>query len=178
MSAYKPGPAHGAHVDKDGERWTLVLTRDLKHAPEAVWEAITEPAELAQWAPFEAERSLATTGALKLTTVGGPSGQCTVKRADAPRVLEYTWGDQDLRWELEPNGEGTRLTLWHNITRNFIAWGAAGWHICLDVLDSVLAGAPIGRIVGPDAMKFDWPRLNREYAKAFGVDVVEFKGAE
>ena len=67
-----------------------------------------------------------------------------------------------MRWELEPLGGGTRLTLWHNIDRGFIAMGAAGWHICFDVLDRFLAGEPIGRIVGPEAMKFDgWQRLQR-----------------
>ena len=81
---YKPGPAAGAEVRKGGERWTLVLTRDLRHLPQAM--------------------------------------------------------------------------------------GAAGWHICLDVLDRLLAGAPLGRIVGPEAMQFEWPRLNVEYATQFGVE--------
>ncbi len=49
--------------------------------------------------------------------------------------------------------------------------GAAGWHICLDVLDHLLGGTPIGRIVGPDAMKFGgWQRLNAEYAKQFAIE--------
>jgi hypothetical protein len=47
--------------------------------------------------------------------------------------------------------------------------GAAGWHICLDVLDHLLADDPIGRIVAGEAMKFEWPRLNTEYAKQFGL---------
>ena len=94
-----------------------------------------------------------------------------VKRADAPKVLEFSWGAQDIRWELEPlGGGGTRLTLWHNIDRGFISMGAAGWHICFDVLDRLLAGQPHGRIAGTDAMKFGgWQRLNAEYAKQFGV---------
>lgn len=29
---------------------------------------------------------------------------------------------------------------------------------------------PIGRIVGMDAMHFDWQRLNVEYSKQFGVE--------
>jgi hypothetical protein len=96
----------------------------------------------------------------------------TVKRADAPRALEYNWGGGDIRWELEPLGSGgTRLTLWHNIDRGFISMGAAGWHVCFDVLDRLLAGQPIGRIVGPEAMKFSgWQRLNAEYAKQFDVE--------
>jgi hypothetical protein len=110
---------------------------------------------------------------VKLTTVGAPTPQVsetTVKRAEAPRLLEYNWGSGDLRWELEPLGSGTRLTLWHNIARPFISMGAAGWHICFDVLGHLLSGTPIGRIVGGDAMKFDWQRLNAEYAKQFGVE--------
>ena len=107
---------------------------------------------------------------MKLTTVGTPAPQVsetTVKRAEAPRLLEFSWGGNDLRWELEPLGSGTRLTLWHNIDRGFIAWGAAGWHVCFDVLDRLLAGDPIGRIVGPEAMKFDgWQRLKRRVRKS------------
>ena len=120
--------------------------------------------------------SLGAVGTAKLTTVGAPTPHVTetqVKRADAPKVLEFSWGGQDIRWELEPlGGGGTRLTLWHNIDRRFISMGAAGWHICFDVLDRLLAGQPIGRIVGPDAMKFGgWQRLNAEYAKQFGVEL-------
>ena len=87
-------------------------------------------------------------------------------RADAPTLLEYN----DIRWELAASGGGTRLTLWHNIDRRFISWGAAGWHIAFDVLDRLLSGTPIGRIAGADAMKFSaWQRLTAEYAKQFGA---------
>ena len=49
--------------------------------------------------------------------------------------------------------------------------GAAGWHICLDVLDHLLGGTPLGRMVGGDALKFSgWQRLNGEYAKQFGIE--------
>src|SRR5204862_41757 len=81
-------------------------------------------------------------GPVKLSTVGTPQvSETTVKRAEASRLLEFSWGG-NLRWELEPLGSGTRLTLWHNIDHRFIAWGAAGWHICFDVLDHGLAGQP------------------------------------
>jgi hypothetical protein len=111
---------------------------------------------------------------VKLTTVGAPKPtvtETTVTRADAPHALEYNWGGFDMRWELVGFGGGTRLTLWHNIDRRFIAWGAAGWHICFDVLDRLLSGAPIGRMTGPEAMKFSgWQRLSAEYAKQFGIE--------
>ena len=88
---------------------------------------------------------------------------------------QYNWGGQDLRWELEAFGGGTRLTLWHNIDRRFIFMGAAGWHICFDVLDRLLSGTPIGRIAGGEAMKFAaWKRLNGEYAKQFGMEAPDW----
>jgi len=177
---YTPGPAGGAQVRKEGENWTLILVRELRHPPEKVWEALTDPAHLREWAPFEADGSLGAVGAkVNLGTVGAPTPQVsetTVTRADAPKVLEYNWGQQMIRWELEALGGGTRLTLWHNIDRRFISMGAAGWHICLDVLDRFLKGTPIGRIVGSEAMKFGWQRLNAEYAKQFGVEAPGSKG--
>jgi uncharacterized protein YndB with AHSA1/START domain len=92
---YTPGPANVAQVRKDGELWTLVLVRELRHPPEKVWQALTEPAHLREWAPFDADRSLATVGTtVKLTTVGAPTphvSETTVTRADAPKVLEYNW---------------------------------------------------------------------------------------
>jgi uncharacterized protein YndB with AHSA1/START domain len=165
---YTPGPASGAQVRKDGEKWTLILGRELRHSPEKVWQALTDPAHLREWAPFEVDGSLGTVGTVNLTWVGAPTPrETTVTRAEAPKVLQY----DDIRWELESFGGGTRLTLWHNIDRRFISMGAAGWHICFDVLDHLLSGTPIDRIVGGEAMKFaGWQRLNAEYAKQFGIE--------
>jgi len=166
---YAPGPATGAQVQKHGEKWTLILVRELRHSPEKVWQALTDPAHLVEWAPFIADGDLGTAGStVSLTWVGtGKTIETRVTRADAPTLLEYN----DIRWELAASGGGTRLTLWHTIDRRFISWGAAGWHIAFDVLDRLLSGTPIGRIPGADAMKFSgWQRLTAEYAKQFGVE--------
>ncbi len=171
---YTPGPASGAQIRKDGNKWTLILVRQLRHPPEKVWQALTDPAHLREWAPFEADGNLGTAGAaVKITWVGSPTPIDTkVTRADAPRLLEYG----DIRWELEASDGGTRLTLWHSIDRRFISWGAAGWHIAFDVLDRLLAGQPMGRLVGADVMKLEgWQRLNAEYAKQFGVETPKWQ---
>jgi activator of Hsp90 ATPase-like protein len=168
QAQYAPGPASGAQIRKEGEKWTLILVRELRHSPEKVWQALTDPAQLCEWAPFETDESLGVVGTAKLTWAGNPKPlETKVTRADAPKLLEYG----DTRWELEAFGRGTRLTLWHNIDRRFIAWGAAGWHISFDVLDRLLAGDPIGRAVGVDAVKLHgWQRLVAEYAKQFGIE--------
>lgn len=172
---YSPGAANLAHVEKQGDDWTLVVVKKLRHAPEKVWQALTDPEELKEWAPYDADQSLGTAGAtVKITTVGAPAehiSETKVIRAEAPNVLEFDWGGGRIRWELQAEGQGTKLTLWHNINRNFISMGAAGWHLCLDVLDLKLDGDPIGRIVAGDALQFEgWQRLNKEYAEQFGVE--------
>jgi hypothetical protein len=170
LAQYEPSPASAAQVRKQGDKWTLILVRQLRHSPEKVWQALIDPVQLREWAPFVVDRSLGTAGTtVKLTWVGNPTApqQAKVTRAEAHKLLEYG----DIRWELEALGGGTRLTLWHRIDRRFIAWGAAGWHICFDVLDRFLAGEPIGAIAGVNAMKFaGWQRLVAEYSKQFGID--------
>src|SRR5215831_10244448 len=165
---YTPGPASGAQVRKGEDNWTLILVRQLGHTPEKVWQALTDPSHLREWAPFVTDGNLGTVGTVNLTWMGTPTPlETKVTRADAPKVLEYN----QTRWELEAFGGGTRLTLWHSIDRRFISWGAAGWHICFDTLDHLLSGTPIGRIVGAEAMKFrGWQRLTAEYAKQFGIE--------
>jgi uncharacterized protein YndB with AHSA1/START domain len=165
---YTPGPANVARVlNKDGEKWTLVLVRELRHSPEKVWQALTDPVQLREWAPFVADASLGAVGSVNLTWVGNPKPIATrITRVEAPTALEYG----DMRWELEASGGGTRLTLWANIDRRFVSMGAAGWHISFDVLDHLLSGNPIGRIAGGDATNLTgWQRLNAEYAGQFGV---------
>src|SRR2546423_2872100 len=102
---YAPGSTGGARIQKDADKWTLVLVRELRHPPATVWQALTDPAHLSEWAPFDADRNMASVGPVKLSTVGAPTPQVsetTVKRAEAPSLLEFSWGAGDLRWELEP----------------------------------------------------------------------------
>jgi uncharacterized protein YndB with AHSA1/START domain len=162
------GPAGNATVVPDGDAWTLIFIRELRHAPAVVWQALTDPIEIDQWAPFTAERNLAVTGETTLTMVDRDERMAMasmVVRVDPPRLLEYTWGDDRLRWELEPHGRGTRLTLRHTLSHpDMDAMVAAGWHLCLVVLDRLLSGNPVGPIRGRDAMDHGFEDLRDEYA--------------
>ncbi len=172
LETFDPGTARVA--SREGDQWSLVVEKELRHSPQKVWDALTDPAQLSQWAPFDADKSLTEGATVKLATIGAPAEYVSgtqVKRADPPHILEYTWGGGDMRWQLEPSGEGTKLTLWAQIDRRYIAMGAAGWQVCLAVMDRLLEGDPVGRIVGPDAMKFEgWQHLNKEYMAQFAVE--------
>jgi uncharacterized protein YndB with AHSA1/START domain len=178
---YEPGPLADvrAHPAAEAQRWTLVFVRELRHAPDQVWAALTDPAQLRQWAPFDAGRDLGRTGPAQITMAGGPPDTkpeaIEVRIADAPRLLEYTWGTDLLRWELQATAQGTRLTLQHTVAdKSWLPKVAAGWHICLDVAERLLQGRPVGRIVADDARKHGWEQLNDAYAERVGVEASGF----
>ncbi|RZU48602.1 uncharacterized protein YndB with AHSA1/START domain [Krasilnikovia cinnamomea] len=166
---FDPGPPGDASVVPDGDAWTLVFVRDLRQPPERVWRALTDPGELDQWAPFAVARDLGAPGDTTLTMIDGDTRleqPVTVLRAEAPRVLEYTWGEDRLRWELDAEGGGTRLTLRHTLAQpGMDAMVAAGWHLCMAVLRRLLDGTPVGVIRGRDALAYGWDDLRDGYAR-------------
>ena len=159
---------YDASVVPAGDRWTLIFIRELSQPPERVWVALTDPRSLDRWAPFAASDDLGKTGPVVLTMVDGDTrvpmaGE--VLRAEEPRLLEYRWGDDILRWELDISGGGTRLTLRHTMTEPSMV--AAGWHICSDVLQRLLDGEPVEAVRGQAAMAHGWESLRDAYADRF-----------
>ena len=166
--SFDPGPLAPVEYRPNGDRWTLVFTRDLRHAPAKVWASLTEPEQLRAWAPFTADRDLGSVGKATLTMVDGSDeslvGEVTI--ANPPSLLEYEWGGDVLRWSVVPTDGGSRLTLEHTVKeRESVPQLAAGWHLCLVVAESLLDGQPIGPIRGNEAMNYGWAKLNEAYAK-------------
>jgi uncharacterized protein YndB with AHSA1/START domain len=173
---FDPGPLAQVECDRTGDQPTLVFVRHLRHDPERVWEALTDPEQLKEWSPFESDTNLGTAQTATLFMAGAPDGtveesKSTILRAERPRLLEYTWDTSVLRWELDPVDSGTRLTLHHTVdSPESIPKMAAGWHICLVVAERFLDGNPVGRIVGEDAMNYGWQQLHDQYAKELGIE--------
>jgi len=163
-----PGPLADTSLEAAGDRWTLVFMRELRQPPPAVWTALTDPAQLDQWSPFAAASDLGRPGETTLTMIDGDTREdmpATVLRAEPPALLELSWGDDLLRWELEPAGAGTLLTLRHTLAKpGTEAMVAAGWHLCLAVLQRLLDGDPVGVIRGRDALDHGWADLRDAYA--------------
>jgi uncharacterized protein YndB with AHSA1/START domain len=159
----------------DGDRRQLVFVRELRHPPERVWTALTEPEQLRAWSPYTADRSLERPGDVTLTMFADADEEAeqlpaSVTRAVPPRMLEYTLGTDIVLWELERAGDGTRLTLSHTVAGpDWVPKVAAGWHLCLDVAERLLDGSPVTPIRGEDAMEHGWPALHDAYAERLGV---------
>jgi uncharacterized protein YndB with AHSA1/START domain len=155
---------HGT-LRQAGDVWQLVFTRRLHHPPERVWRALVEPDELRAWFPstIDGERAAGATLRFDFDGVVDPI-EGTMHVFDPPSVLELSWGGDRLRFELEPDGDGTVLTLIDSLEElGKAARDAAGWHVCLAHLVDSLDGIDPPRDI-------EWKPLNDEYAERFGPD--------
>ncbi len=180
---FDPGPPLPITTDTSGPRPTLIFVRDLRHSPATVWEALTDPKQLAEWAPFTPDRNMATPGplTLKMTDQGKTEEfKAQIRKAVYPSVLEYSWGEDLLVWKLDTDGKGgTRLTLRHTVeSKDWLPKVTAGWHICLAVAERLLDGTPVGPITGTNARNYGWDELNNAYAAALGITNTGFPEEE
>jgi len=143
---------YGTYETIDGTP-AVRFERVYPHAVERVWRMITVPEEMAAWFPSTVEVDLREGGEMAFTfpdrEVEPMRGR--VLELDPPRVFAFLWGEDVLRLELAPDGDGTRLTLTQQLrSADEAARNAAGWHVCLDKLG------------GEDT---DWEPLYAEYER-------------
>ncbi|HEY1764804.1 MAG TPA: SRPBCC family protein [Opitutaceae bacterium] len=150
-------PALNGEVTLDGEFARLYYQRRLPHAPERVWAAITDPAQLKHWFMASSARIDGRQGG-SFETVAGPAqirAHGRIITWDPPRVYEHEWiteprdeipqGESSfVRWELTPVEGETLLTLEHRRLTKMTAVGfAPGWHAFLDRLAALLGKQPL-----------------------------------
>jgi uncharacterized protein YndB with AHSA1/START domain len=117
-----------------------------------VWDAITNPARLADWwLPFDADITVDLREGGEMVFAGrgeeSVTMTCTILRIEPPMLLEHTHADGSyLRWELEPVDTGCVLRLSHFVTDTARAIGncyVVGLHASLARLEPCLAGRPV-----------------------------------
>jgi uncharacterized protein YndB with AHSA1/START domain len=171
---------------RDDGTYVLRFVRQLAHTPEKVWRALTEPGQLRQWFPVDIEGERRVGAKLRFVfredapraedmpellehDARDLEGEFTA--FDPPRLLAYTWGDEFLRWELEPTADGCRLAFSHTFDeRSGIphpagplkkgARDASGWDVCLATLEGILEG-------GEGAPGEEWEPLYERYVEKF-----------
>lgn len=127
----------------DRIRPAVRLERRLADPPEVVWAALTERERLRSWFPCDvivsgeawvrgAEISFPfPADVIDLVMTG------EVLEVEEPSLLAFTWGEETLRFELVPDGDGTLLALTDELPASAAARNAAGWDSCLDRLAGV-----------------------------------------
>jgi uncharacterized protein YndB with AHSA1/START domain len=160
-------------LERTPDGGVIRFERRLPYPVEAVWDAITNPARLAEWwLPFDADITveLREGGAMVFAATSGepPPMTCTVLRVEPPVLFEHTAFAElaegaTLRWELEAVPEGTILRLHEHIPNvdDAIAGGwLVGLHRSFARLEPALAGSPV-----PwdwDALSVDWARYEEQ----------------
>lgn len=152
--------------NEDG-RWVMRFERVLAHAPDKVWRVLTEPEELSHWFPAAIEGPREPGAALRFVFAGspGPAQNGTMRVFEPPRLLEYSWAGEVLRWELvsRDDGRGCTLLFTHIIEERASApRTAAGWDMCLERLGARMDS---GSATGLRA----WPERYLEYLERFGL---------
>jgi uncharacterized protein YndB with AHSA1/START domain len=160
------GVAEYGQLIRTGDRARLEYRRRLDYTPDKVWRALTEPDQLAAWFPttIDGERAVGAELTFRFENMSLEPMHGEMLRLDPPRLLEFTWGADVLRFALEPDVAGTVMTF--TVTLDELGKATrdgAGWHQSLMGLERALAGEQT-RDYDPDV----WRELRDVYAKRFG----------
>ena len=101
---------HGTYQTVDG-RPALRFERRLAHPIEAVWRAVTEPDELARWFPSRVTVDPRVGGAMSFDFGDGMTLAGEVTELDPPHRFAFSWGDDHVSLELEPEDGGAACVL-------------------------------------------------------------------
>lgn len=135
----------GTYLTLDDGRPAVRFSRTYDHPVERVWRFVTDPDELAHWFPTRVELELTPGSTIRFT--GDPVQEDTtgtVLAVDAPRHLSFSWGGDELRFDLaQLDDKRTRFTLTNVLSeRNTAARNGAGWEVCLAALDAQAEDRP------------------------------------
>jgi uncharacterized protein YndB with AHSA1/START domain len=166
----------------------LRFERDFRHPVDKVWAALTRPEKMREWLS-DGEVDLRLGGRVYLK---GDEIESTITELEPPHVIQYGWRGKDwdggqIRWELAPTDDGTRLVFTHVFTpfseaeadefrtKHEVPEGwdplpstLAGWHSILAKLSSALDGHPQTAALDwrkdGEALR-GWEELNEHYKK-------------
>ncbi|NEU61052.1 SRPBCC family protein [Paenibacillus sp. ALJ109b] len=135
--------------------------RHWKHATEDVWSFLTENEKLAKWFSELEVTDLREGGSIKFNMPNGTFMELNIIELIPGSVLEYTWAEDRVRFELYPEPNGCRLLLLetiHHITSH-TPKDLAGWHVCLNVIEALLDGSTL------ESREAEWKIWYEKYQK-------------
>lgn len=156
------------------EPTTVKIQRLLPGPIETVWSFLVDSDKRRKWLAA-GDMDLHVGAPFKLTwrndELTDPPGQrpegfgtehsmdSRITELDAPRRLAFAWGEGDVTFTLEPQGEEVLLTLVHRrlMERPMRLMVSAGWHAHLDILATRLSGGK------PEPFWDAWQRLKQDY---------------
>ncbi len=131
---------------------SLTLKEFYPHPVETVWQALTDPAAIAEWLmPCDFHPIAGHRFSIRGTATNNWRGltECVVVLVEPPRRMVWHWASADIpeptrvSFELEPVDGGTQLTLSHigMTTQADIESLSQGWPMKLEQLHAFLANS-------------------------------------
>ena len=116
-NAYRPIDL-GRLEHRDGQV-VIRFTRRFPQPPRVVWQMLTEPEHLAAWFPttIEGDRAAGAPLQFDFREGGGESFEGEMVVFDPPSAMAFRWGDEVLRFEIEPQGDGERPQFQRRVLR-------------------------------------------------------------
>lgn len=153
-----------AVVTKTDYGYEARFERHLRHSVEKVWSSLTENEKLKKWFPELRVDDLREGGVIMFDMQDGSFEEMRILELKPHSVLEYTWGEDRVRFELEPEPTGCCLVMIEKIVKltGHTPKDLAGWHVCLAVMESLLNEEPVG------PRKTAWESRYREYVSVIG----------
>ncbi|WP_028547500.1 SRPBCC family protein [Paenibacillus sp. UNC451MF] len=150
-----------AKLQKVEKGYMALFERHFKQSTEEVWAYLTENPKLEQWFTELEVKDLRKDGLIKFNMPDGSHLDITIIDLEPHAVLAYTWGEDQVRFELSSEPSGCQLLLKEDITAitSHTPKDLAGWHVCLDVIEALLDGKTIDRHA-------EWERMYGQYIQA------------
>lgn len=151
-----------AVIEKVDFGYTARFERHLKHSVQEVWSYLTENNKLQSWFSELIVDDLREGGIIKFDMQDGTFEELNILKLETNSLLEYTWGEDVVRFELTQDPEGCCLVLIEKIKTitKHTPRDLAGWHVCLDVINALLNGTTI------ESRKSEWEKWHKEYVQA------------
>ncbi|WP_211749293.1 SRPBCC family protein [Paenibacillus sp. Marseille-Q4541] len=150
-----------ADIRQTQDGYVARFERHLKHSVDIVWSSLTENDKLSQWFSELQVDDLREGGGIKFDMQDGTFKELEITELKLHSVLEYTWGEDQVRFELYPEYEGCQLVLIEKIHKmtSHTPKDLAGWHVCLDVIQAMLEDTTI------ESRKSVWYTWYKEYVQ-------------
>lgn len=149
----------GSFRDYNG-RPALRFTMHHPRPTSRVWLSLTDPVRLDRWFPAHVGFEPHAGGTVTFGVDGFDDSRGTVLAYEPAERLGFTFGRDELWFDLVPDGQSTMLTMTMYLAdRDLAALNAAGWTACLSRLELCLAGEEIEDL-------YAWQDLYDEYVLA------------
>lgn len=149
-----------AHIEKFENGFTATYERHLNHSVEEVWSYLTDNEKLQKWFSELRVEELRKDGVIKFDMGNGTFDELSILDLKINSVLEFSWWEDTVRFELTEDSNGFLLRLIEKINTitDHTPKDLAGWHVCLDVIEALLDGRTIER-------KEEWKVWYEKYVK-------------